>query len=419
MPTTDIDILETSLLKLSPELLDLLLTDQTKTRMMRRNARRDCPLQCRECTARVASMDDKTAATMGCTKAASVDDKTAASMDCTKVATTRGVSASTPARCHIIWATSDYEPLGPGYAFDDPITPERVSGEHGMIVQPRVCKPREVQQHRVRERAEVFTPAWVCNLQNNLVDEAWFGQKDIFNTPSPDNRDWTPRPPDQLIPFFPQSGRTWRDYVRSPRLEITCGEAPYLASRYDAASGGQLIPVERRIGMLDRKLRVVTAHCRRSSPKTWRKWAFVALRSIYGFDYQGDNVLKARENLLYTFLDHYEHFLVNHPQLNAATLRRHKTYAVPEGDNITIAATKTLKTVAEILSWNIWQMDGLNQTIPAIPPHRLPKKPTQPDLFPDSRQDNPEVYRCYIRDWNHRPDNKADDWCEPFNPKNP
>lgn len=29
--------------------------------------------------------------------------------------------------------------------------------------------------------AEVFTPSWVCNKQNNLVDEKWFGYANPFN----------------------------------------------------------------------------------------------------------------------------------------------------------------------------------------------------------------------------------------------
>jgi hypothetical protein len=28
-------------------------------------------------------------------------------------------------------------------------------------------------------------------------------------------------------------GKTWQDYVRDTRLEISCGEAPYITSRYD------------------------------------------------------------------------------------------------------------------------------------------------------------------------------------------
>jgi hypothetical protein len=39
-------------------------------------------------------------------------------------------------------------------------------------------------------------------------------------------------------------------------MEISCGEAPYLVSRYDTVSGN-IISVDDRIGLLDRKLRVV------------------------------------------------------------------------------------------------------------------------------------------------------------------
>ena len=27
----------------------------------------------------------------------------------------------------------------------------------------------------------MFTPSWVCNAQNNLIDDAWFGRKGVFN----------------------------------------------------------------------------------------------------------------------------------------------------------------------------------------------------------------------------------------------
>ena len=46
----------------------------------------------------------------------------------------------------------------------------------------------------------------------------------------------------------------------SRRLDITCGEAPYLVSRYVRINGSApTVPPVRRIGMLDRKLRIVNA----------------------------------------------------------------------------------------------------------------------------------------------------------------
>jgi hypothetical protein len=47
---------------------------------------------------------------------------------------------------------------------------------------PRVKKDRDLQISRVREMAEVFTPSWICNPQNNLIDHAWFGRENVFNT---------------------------------------------------------------------------------------------------------------------------------------------------------------------------------------------------------------------------------------------
>ena len=45
----------------------------------------------------------------------------------------------------------------------------------------RVFKDHDQKRDRTRTRAEVFTPSWVCNEQNNLVDEQWFGGTQPFN----------------------------------------------------------------------------------------------------------------------------------------------------------------------------------------------------------------------------------------------
>ena len=81
-------------------------------------------------------------------------------------------------------------------------------------------------------------------------------------------------------------GRTpaWVQYVQSRRLEVTCGEAPFLASRYDAATG-EMIPVARRIGILDRKLRVVSENA--ATEDEWRKYATHAVQSTYGYNQDG------------------------------------------------------------------------------------------------------------------------------------
>ena len=188
--------------------------------------------------------------------------------------------------CNIFWATSDYEHLGAGYGYNDPILPELITGGNGQVIMPRILKHKDTQSARVRDMAEVFTPSWVCNAQNNLIDEAWFGRKDVFNTEytSDDSTHGWETNPDRIT--FPK-GKTWKDYVRDIRLEITCGEAPYIASRYDTTTGA-VIPIGKRIGLLDRKLRVISENTDTSGE--WLEAAQEAYKSTYAYEWQGDSL---------------------------------------------------------------------------------------------------------------------------------
>lgn len=237
---------------------------------------------------------------------------------------------------NIFWATDNYADRGEGYQYNDQIKIESITGSNKNLIVPRAVKSREKQQQRSREMAEVFTPSWICNKQNNLVDNAWFGRENVFNTEIV-NPDGTHTWIVNTAPINFPEGKTWRDYVNENRLEITCGEAPYLVSRYDAVTG-EPIPVERRIGLLDRKLRVVGENTHTSVE--WLKAAQSAYMSIYGFEWQGDNLVLAREALLYTFIDYYYAKFGKKPLL------------------------KSLQYIAYIISWNIWQMDGLKGVIP-------------------------------------------------------
>ena len=234
---------------------------------------------------------------------------------------------------NIFWATHDYESLGKEYDYHAPIMPELITGERGMIIRPRVLKSKENQTGRSKDMAEVFTPSWICNAQNNLVDEAWFGRKDVFNVEDTTNHTWKANPNKIEFP----EGMTWRDYVRSTRMEITCGEAPYLVSRYDTTTG-EPIPLEKRIGLLDRKLRVISENVDVSGE--WLEWAQVAYKHTYGYEWQGDNLLLAREALLYTFIEYYQTKFGKAPLL------------------------KSINYIAYIISWNLWQMDGLRCVVP-------------------------------------------------------
>ena len=256
----------------------------------------------------------------------------------------RDCTLRTPAcQVNIFWATDDYASLGgAAYAYDSPITEAALLKMPETWVKPRVMKHPTMQSQRSKHRAEVFTPAWLCNAQNNLVDEAWFGRKGVFNTEMT-AADGTPQWQESEFGISFPKGKTWMQYVRARRLEMTCGEAPYLASRYDVTTG-VAIPLRHRVGILDRKFRIINENVPYTpSPLAHRQWlrkAYQAMQSVYGFDWQGDNVFLARESLLLTFCEYYYERWHYAPNAN------------------------TLMKVANIVSWNVWQMDGTSFTVP-------------------------------------------------------
>lgn len=214
---------------------------------------------------------------------------------------------------NIIWATDSYVSMGKDFSLKKHITPNLVTGEYGKLIQPRAAKSVTEQRQRTKEKAEVFTPLKIIDRINKMVD--WSGR-----IPLPDENNW-------------------QEYVSELKLEISCGEAPFIVSRYDpTAHIGELIKLDNRVGFLDRKLHVVSKHCHKS--KEWLFWAEEAYKASYGYDWQGDNILIARENLLYSLIDYYKEKFGRRPSL-----------AVQE-------------EFAEIISWNIFQMDGIKYVIP-------------------------------------------------------
>ena len=262
---------------------------------------------------------------------------------------------------NIIWATDDYEALGIDYYEKNEIMPELITGDYSEVIQPRSLKSKQDQTIRTKDMAEVYTPSWVCNEQNNLIDEAWFERKNIFN--KSDGKSWIITKEKIVFP----KGKNWKDYVDEKRLEITCGEAPYLVSRYDTVTG-EPIEVEKRIGLLDRKLRIVNENT--TSEEEWLKWVKRAYQSIYGFEFQGDSLLLARENLLISFCDYL------HDRFNRD------------------ATEKELLEISKIISWNIWQMDGITFTIPFETEQKLDR---QISLFDDIEE--AKRVDCLIKDW--------------------
>ncbi len=199
---------------------------------------------------------------------------------------------------YIFWGTHDYEQFGEGYQYTDEIPPESITGEKGKIIKPRVLKTKEQQTDRSKDMAEVFTPSWIVKKMVDYVDIG----------------------------------------INTRCLELTCGEAPFLVSRYDATTG-EPIAINERVGILDRKFRMVNDQ--RLSDEDWLAQVRQAFQSTYGYEWQGDSLLLARENLLYTFIEHYEARFGGKPD------------------------EPLLQEFAEIISWNLWQMDGLSYRIPS------------------------------------------------------
>ena len=140
---------------------------------------------------------------------------------------------------NIIWATDPpeelqtvmYEPV----TDRSQITTQQLGLTHYEVVLPRMMKQTNTQQQRTRKKGEVFSPAWVCNKMNNALDADWFGALGAeesagqFTVELPQGWQTVETP----VQFPACGGKTpaWVQYVQSRRLEVTCGEALFLASR--------------------------------------------------------------------------------------------------------------------------------------------------------------------------------------------
>ena len=239
----------------------------------------------------------------------------------------------------IVWATHSYELLGKGFAPSDRITPSRVTGNYANLIQPRSEKSKYEQKDRTKIRAEVFTPTWLVAKQNGYV-ESELGSLNL------------------------------EEYVDLRLLEITCGEAPYMVTRYDTVTGEE-IPLSERVGFVDRKLQRISREV--SDEAAFYELIKEAYRASYGYEYQGDSLLLARENLLATFEDYYLAKTGNKPTLEQK------------------------KEIATIISYNVFQMDGLKK----ISPYSATQKQSQQlSLFSDEMEvEQAEESKTQIKDW--------------------
>ena len=201
---------------------------------------------------------------------------------------------------NIIFAEDEYEGYGLTDHYTEDIMKELIASKQ---LNYRVRKSIEHQKARTKKNAEVFTPSWIC---------------------------------DQMITMC-EPPKDWQEFVLSTWLEITCGEVPFISSRYDATTG-ESIPLYERIGVLDRKMQAINKNV--DDKREWTKWTERAFKTTYGYEFQGDNLFIARVNVLRCFVDYY----------------RDKWKEMPSKDSI-------LKMI-NIITWNFWQMDGLKDTIP-------------------------------------------------------
>ncbi|CAI2555547.1 type II restriction endonuclease [Apilactobacillus kunkeei EFB6] len=208
---------------------------------------------------------------------------------------------------NIIWGNNNYIKYGRKlYSEKSQILPELITGINGNIIMPRALKDRYIKKKRTRSKAEVFTPSWIVKSQNDQIDRL-YNDEDI------------------------------NSYVSRTFLEITCGEAPYVASRYDMDTG-EKISLNNRVGFLDRKLKIINYKI--NDYEVWVDLVEKSYKSCFGYEWNGDSLLIARENILYTFIDFFYEKWKHFP------------------DN------ELLKYIAEVISYNFFQMDGINNIVP-------------------------------------------------------
>ncbi|NQH32739.1 restriction endonuclease [Streptococcus suis] len=238
----------------------------------------------------------------------------------------------------IVWATHSYELLGKGFGVYDRITPSKVTGPYANLIQPRSEKSKYEQKDRTKVRAEVFTPTWLVKQQIDAVDQD-FQDLDL------------------------------EAYLNLKWLEITCGEAPYMVSRYETVTG-QALDLEERVGFLDRKLHRLSQQVHEE--ESWFQGAVIAYQNAYGYEYQGDSLLLARENLLASFIDYYQAKFDQEP------------------------SPSQKQTIAQIISYNVLQMDGLTYTSPYS---QQAGNTVQLNLFEEIAEQTSQPQKAQIKDW--------------------
>lgn len=244
---------------------------------------------------------------------------------------------------NLIFANDQFEDLDPELTFSAEVPlslamKEPTVIDHTHTIAPSFFKSQEEKTGRCKKNAEVTTAAWTINLMTSLVDNVCWSDdenKNPFNTQELLAKEWkTTKEP---IPFPCKRFETWQSYVGALRMEMTCGEAPYMASRYCSQTGIP-IPTKERVGFLDRKLRVIMENTK--TQEEWLGATEFAVKSCYGYEYQGDNLYLGRKNILNSIIDYHLDLFGEMP------------------------AQEYLLELAYAISWNFFQMDGIKYVIP-------------------------------------------------------
>lgn len=169
---------------------------------------------------------------------------------------------------------------------------------------PRYLKSTLNQKNRTKDKAEVFTPVFIVKEMNDSVDINFLGR--------------------------------YEEYIDRKVLEVTCGEAPFLTTRYDASTGQQ-IQCGERVGLLDRKLQRIPDGVGETE---WISLATRSLKATYGYEWQEDSIFLARKNLLLDVIEYYV-----------------DRFGILPDENI-------IEEWATIVSYNIFRMDGITLCIP-------------------------------------------------------
>ncbi|WP_159796685.1 Eco57I restriction-modification methylase domain-containing protein [Streptococcus halichoeri] len=238
---------------------------------------------------------------------------------------------------NIVWGTSSYGYLGKGFDALSPITVKQLT-TYDQLIQPRSEKSKSEQKSRTKVNAEVFTPTWLVEKQVDVVEDE-IGHLNL------------------------------EEYISQTWLEITCGEAPYIVTRYDAV-WGDLLPLSKRVGFLDKKLARISKEV--NDEKDWLRLVKIAYQTTYGYEWQGDSLLLARENLLLTLRDYYED--------------KFEIEVKPE----------VIKDIATIISYNLIQMDGLTYTTPSTAKVDINQ---QMSLFDDIEMVETVLTKTQIKNW--------------------